>query len=349
MNFHLFQLVADTILDPLLAQLTEMAGHACDVMRPIASVGLSLALILWIWDIAAGFKSVRQVGRNAFVAVMFYSLLWVGAYTQYVGDLFLHAIPATIGDALGTPGATPYAQIDSLVGQVIGAGATVYEAIPSWSFKAVPLGGGVLIFIFAGVLSIAAVFLILVISAVVIVLCLAVGGIFLAAATHPLTRKYASGWFTVLVGGAVTQALSIGLLKLMVGSIARQLQAIAVTAAQTNSNSILMLEGLGEIIVLVLLFKKTIDAIPGLSDRIGGGVVSGLGTAHAMTFGAAGTVGSVAAGGIAGGAAGAVSGARATGTASGALLSAVEGVGRGASRGYRYAKSAGPSLSRRRR
>ena len=42
-----------------------------------------------------------------------------------------------------------------------------------------------------------------------------VGPVFLALAVVPLTRRFAAGWFGVLVGGCATQALALRIVRLM--------------------------------------------------------------------------------------------------------------------------------------
>ena len=99
---------------------------------------ISIWLVFAIWDLAAQTKTLMQVGKQLFTAALFYGLLWVGQYTQYVADLFLQTIPNTISAALGGNG-TPIAQIDQLLAQTVKQAAAVYRALPGYSFKVIAL------------------------------------------------------------------------------------------------------------------------------------------------------------------------------------------------------------------
>jgi type IV secretory pathway VirB6-like protein len=352
----LFQNVLSGVIAPLVAALQALIGPMCAAMQPVGLAAISIAACFWFFDVAAGHKTIPQVGRQAFTSALFYSMLWVGQYTQWVSDLFLNAIPQTVGAALGNQG-SPWGVLDNLLTQTVSSASTVYEALPSYSLKAAMFSLGVLLFVCVVMVCLLFVALKLAIATVISILALVVGPVFLAAAVPTFTRKYAAGWLSVLVSGVVTQLLSLALIQLMVVSVGAQLGRLTTTAATTNSNSILMLWGLCQAAGLLWLFKEVVKKVPEIAQVIGGGVYHGSQAAMSATFGTAGaalsTAGYTAAGAVAGGVGGAIAGARATGTASGAALGGMSGAASGAAqgvgRGFRYAAPAAASLSRGRR
>ena len=76
-------------MTPTLAAAQAMMGPVSNAMQPIALIGVSIWLVFAIWDLAAHTKTLPQIGKEAFRVMMFYGLVWIGPYTQYVSDLFL--------------------------------------------------------------------------------------------------------------------------------------------------------------------------------------------------------------------------------------------------------------------
>lgn len=350
MQFTLFQPIFDGVMTPIIAQMTAMMGQMSATMQPIALVAVSIWVCFATWDFAAGAKTLTEIGREAFRVMMFYMMVRAGSYTQYVSDLFLNAIPNTISASMGGTG-TPAAMLDTLCGQALSQASTVYEAVPAYSFKGALLTIAVMVFVLVALVCVAFMFIVLCVAGLTEVLALVVGPVFLTCATMPWTRKFASGWLAVLVGGCVTQLMGLALIRLLVGSSAALIAQLTASAVATNSNSIVMLVGLGKIGVLLWLFKKVTEKLPELAHAIGGGVYHGTNAAFA-SFAAGSAVGAVMLGGAAGGVGGAVRGAIAGGGggASGATIGAItggtSGAGRGAAFGFRYLSPAGRSLSR---
>lgn len=352
MNWNLFQTITDGALTPVITQMQATIGPVCAAMQPVGLALISIWLLFAIWDLAAHTKTLMQVGKQMFTAALFYGMLWVGQYTQYVVDLFMQVIPNTISAALGGNG-TPIAQIDRLLAQTIQQAATVYEAVPTYSFKVVALTLGVMAFVIVAMICIAYLFIVMSVAQLILITALAIGPVFIAAATTPFTRKYSSGWLSVLVGGVVTQLLAVALIRLLVGASGLLLTQLSVTAQASNSNSIMMLYGLAQLGVLLWLFKEVTKKVPELAQTIGGGVYHGSNAAMNATFGTAAVAAGVTIAAAGGAVGGAVAGASSTGTASGAVLGGVSGAasaaGRAAAYGFRYTAPAASSLSRGRR
>lgn len=356
MNWNLFATLYDSVITPTVTAMQAMIGPMSATMQPIALIGVSIWLIFAAWDLAAHAKTVPQIGKEAFRVMMFYSLVWAGPYTQYVSNLFLQAIPNTISAALGGNG-TPAAMLDQLCGQALAQASTVYEALPGFSLKGAILTVAVLLFVVVALVCVAFMFITVNIAAVILVLALVVGPIFLAAATTPFTRRFAAGWLSVLVGGMITQLLGLALIRLLIGSSAVLMNQLVTTAQATDSNSIMMLAGLGKIGVLLWLFSKVTQEVPSLARDIGGGVYHGS-QAAMQSFAAGSAVGAVLMGAATGGAGGAMRGAilgartsasgSVIGAARGAVGGAAGGAGSAAARAFRNFAPAGRSLSRRR-
>jgi type IV secretory pathway VirB6-like protein len=351
-----YQTIFDGAITPITAQMQAMIGPMCAAMQPIGLALIGIWLVFALWDLAMQAKTVMQIGKQMFTAALFYSMLWVGQYTQYITNLFLQDIPNTISAALGG-NATPVAQLDQLLTQASQQAMRTYEAVPAYSFKVIALSIGVLVFLVVALVCVTYMFIVMTVAAVVSMLTLTVGPVFIAAATIPYTRKFASGWLSVMVGGVVTQLLAVALIRLLTGASNALMARLAVSVQASGSNSIGMLWGLASLGILLFVFMHVTKKIPELAQTIGGGIYHGSNSAMAATLGAATAAGAAAvgavAGGVGGGIGGAVAGARATGTASGGVLGmvsgAASGAAQGAGRGFRYAAPAAASLSRRRR
>lgn len=351
-----YQTIFDGAITPITAQMQAMIGPMCAAMQPIGLALIGIWLVFALWDLAMQAKTVMQIGKQMFTAALFYSMLWVGQYTQYITNLFLQDIPNTISAALGG-NATPVAQLDQLLTQASQQAMRTYEAVPAYSFKVIALSIGVLVFLVVALVCVTYMFIVMTVAAVVSMLTLTVGPVFIAAATIPYTRKFASGWLSVMVGGVVTQLLAVALIRLLTGASNALMARLAVSVQASGSNSIGMLWGLASLGILLFVFMHVTKKIPELAQTIGGGIYHGSNSAMAATFGAAAAAGAAAmgavAGGVGGGIGGVVAGARATGTAGGGVLGmvsgAASGAAQGAGRGFRYAAPAAASLSRRRR
>lgn len=349
MNWNLFETIYDGVMNPVLTAAQAMMGPVSNAMQPIALIGVSIWLVFAFWDLAAHAKTLPMIGKEAFRVVMFYSLVWIGPYTQYVSNLFLNILPNSIGAILGGTG-TPIGRLDALLGQAVSQASTVYEALPGYSLKGAILSVGVILFVVVAMICVAFIFIVLCLAGLINVLALVVGPIFLTLATMPFTRRFAFGWLSVLVGGVVTQLLALAVIQLLVGSSTTMLAQLAATAQATNSNSIMMLYGLGKIGILLWLFKDVVKKVPDLAQTIGGGVYHGTAAAYSA-FTAGSVMTAITAGAVAGGVGGMARGAMSTGTASGGVLGAASGAAggaaRAAARGFRYSAPAGRSLSRR--
>jgi hypothetical protein len=162
--------------------------------------------------------------------------------------------------------------------------------------------------------------------------------VFLALGVIPATRRFAAGWFGVLVGGCATQLMALAIIQLMSGAELTMMHTLFAPAIASNNN-FEILAALAQVGVLLGLGGAVTAKIPEISRAIASGVYHGSAGLQAATFGAARAIASGAAAGAARGV-GAV--------ASGAARLAGGGSGEGAAP-WRLTRPVGRSLSRDRR
>ena len=329
-SWTVFANLHNTLVSPLLAQLQAMLGNVCNTIQPIALAMVTLWLGFAAFDVANGTKTVQQALRDFFIAGMVIGALQMGQYTQYVSDLFLQAVPNTVGAALGGT-TSPVAGLDTVLDSAVTAASKTYEALPSLALKTIPLCLGVIVFIVIAAVSIGYAFAVYMTATIISVVAVVVGPVFLALAAVPSTRRFAAGWFGVLVGGCTTQLMALAVIQLLTGAETRMIQQTVVSTAASNSNGLDMLWGLLQCGLLLALCTAVVKKIPDIAREIAGGVYHGTQSIHTSTFGAA---------------------AAAAGASIGAVRGAAGAVGSHASRqigagAVRVSTPVGPSLSRK--
>jgi type IV secretory pathway VirB6-like protein len=329
-NWTLFANLYNGIITPVIAQMQAMLGSVCITMQPVVLAMVTLWLGFVAFDIANGTKTVQQAMRDFFIAGMVIGALQTAQYTQYISDFFLQAVPNTIGTALGGQ-TSPVAGLDTVLDTAIAAASKVYEALPPYALKTIPLGLGVIVFIVLALASVGFAFAVYMIAAIINVAAIVIGPVFLALAAIPITRRFAAGWFGVLVSGCATQLIALAVIQLLSGGETSMIQQTVGTAATSNSNSLAMLWGLAQCGILLALCSAVVKKIPDIAREIAGGVYHGTASIHAATFGAAAAAAGASVG-AARGAAGAI-GTRAS-----------RQIGAGA---VRVSTPVGPSLSRK--
>jgi type IV secretion system protein VirB6 len=329
-NWTTFATLYSALIAPILAQLQSMLGNVCTTMQPVALAMITAWLGFVAFDIANGTKTVQQALRDFFIAGLVVVALQAGQYTQYVSDLFLQALPNTIGQAMGST-ASPVASLDTVLNTAIKAAATTYDQAVGVSPKTWPLGFAVIIFVVVGVAAVSYAFIIYMVATVINVVAVVVGPVFLALAAVPLTRRFAAGWFGVLVSGCVSQLLALAVIQLLSGGEINMLHRFNIATGTADANSITLLWGLTQCGILLFFCSMIVKEIPTIARAIAGGVYHGTQSAHAATFGAA-TAAAGASVDAARGAAGAIG------------ANASRQIGAGA---VRVATPVGPSLSRK--
>jgi type IV secretory pathway VirB6-like protein len=294
-----FQGLYDGMVTPILMQLQDMIGQVVDTVRPAALALVVLWLAMIGIEVANGHKTIQSVVRDVLLAAFFIGLLTGGGiYLQWVGNLFLQVLPNSLAPAFGGQG-NPAAGIDLVLNTAIGAALKSYRALP-WSLAAIPLGIGIIAFLVLALAAAGFTFFFYVLSVFTVVIAVFVGPVFIGLAAVPVTRKFATGWLSVVVGGVVTQILSLAVLVLLSTAEAATIRQ---QVATTGDVSIAMLLGLFRLGLLMAMCGLVIYQIPGLAVRIGGGVYHGVSAIGNATFGAAASAGGAAIGAARGAAA----------------------------------------------
>ena len=302
-NWTLFANLYNGLITPIIAEMRAMLGGICNTMQAVVLGMVTLWLGFVAFDIANGTKTVQQAMRDFFIAGMVIGALQAGQYTQYVSDFFLNAVPNTVGAALGGQ-TSPVAGLDKVLDTAVSAAGKAFEALPPLALKSIPLGLGIIVFIVLALASAGFTFAVYMTAAIINVAAIVIGPVFLALAAIPFTRRFAAGWFGVLVGGCVTQLLALAVIQLLSGAELKMIEQTV--GAAGNTNSLDMLWGLAQCGLLLALCTAVVKKIPDISTAIAGGVYHGSASLSAATFGVTKEVTRAAAGGARGAASGAI-------------------------------------------
>ena len=306
-TWSLFATLYTGLITPLMAQLQAMIGTVCSTMQPIALVMLTIWLAFVGADIAFGHKTLPAACKDFAVAACVIVLLQAGQYTQYISNLFLTAVPHTVGAALGGT-TSPAAGLDKVLNLAWTEAAVTYKGLSDWSFKTVGLSIAVMAVLVVSIVAVTYTFLIYMTAAILNVAAVVVGPVFLALAAVPLTRRFAAGWLGVLVGGCTTQLMALGIIQLMSGAELTMMHTLFAPGVASNNNFEL-LAALAQVGILLGLGGAVTAKIPDVARAIAGGVYHGSAGLQAATFGAAREITRAAAGGAARGVRGAAAGA----------------------------------------
>jgi type IV secretory pathway VirB6-like protein len=177
----------------------------------------------------------------------------------------------------------------------------------------IPLGLGLIVILVVAITCLLFSFAVYMTATIINVVAVLIGPIFLVLGITPITRRFTAGWFSVLVGGCITQVLSLGVIQLLATVELTMIQGFITAAAPAagGDNSIVILWGLTESAMLLGLTAAAVKQVPEISRAIGHGVYHSSVGLQAATFGAAKNI----AGGAASGAIRGVVGAAASGVA----------------------------------
>lgn len=323
-DWHFFDHIFTGIITPLIQALQGRVDGVVGAVRPAALVLTIVFVAVSGIDIALQRKSIDHFLRDAIIAAFLLGFIVSGAsYMQYVGDLFLTAIPNSITQAIAGTAASPAAGIDKVANAAAKAALTAYNALP-WALMSIPLAGAIIVFGLVAFGACGYTFGIFVTATITTVIAVFIGPIFVALAIVPATRKYANGWLGVLAGSVTAQLVALAVLTLATAAVDNTLVATANTI-KVGDNSASMLVGLAQCGVLLWLFKDIIKGSPALAYRIAGGVYATAGRFQAVANAPA-AIGSAA---------------------STVVSAAAPGAGRVAAVALRSAAATGASLSRR--
>lgn len=296
------------LITPLLAQLQAMIGTVISTMAPIATVMTVIAVAVSGAEVAFGQKTFSGFKRDVAIAAIVVVLATSTYYTQYISNLFLTGIPNTLGQALGAT-TNPASSLDRVLNTVVKATFEDYHQLP-WGLMSIPLGLGLIVILVVAITCLLFSFAVYMTATIINVVAVLIGPVFLILGITPITRRFTAGWFSVLVGGCITQVLALGVIQLMATAELAMIQGFITAAAPAagGDNSIVILWGLTESAMLLGLTAAAVKQVPAISRAIGHGVYHSSAGLQAATFGAAKQIAGGAASGVARGVGAAASG-----------------------------------------
>jgi hypothetical protein len=297
-----------SLITPLLAQLQAMIGTVISTMAPIATVMAVIAVAVSGAEVAFGQKTFSGFKRDVAIAAIVVVLATSTYYTQYISDLFLSGIPNTLGNALGAT-TNPASSLDRVLNTVVKATFEDYHQLP-WGLMSIPLGLGLIVILVVTATCLLFSFGVYMTATIINVVAVLIGPVFLILGITPITRRFTAGWFSVLVGGCITQVLALGVIQLMATAELTMIQGFITASAPAagGDNSIVILWGLTESAMLLGLTAAAVKQVPAISRAIGHGVYHSSAGLQAATFGAAKEIVGGAASGAARGVGAAASG-----------------------------------------
>ncbi len=79
----------------------------------------------------------------------------------------------------------------------------------------IPLGLGLIVILVVAITCLLFSFAVYMTATIINVVAVLIGPVFLILGITPITRRFTAGWFSVLVGGCITQVLALGVIQLM--------------------------------------------------------------------------------------------------------------------------------------
>ena len=294
------------LITPLLAQLQAMIGTVISTMAPIAMVMAVIVVAVSGAEVAFGQKTFSGFKRDVAIAAIVIVLATSTYYTQYISNLFLTGIPNTLGNALGAT-TNPASSLDRVLNTVVKATFEDYHQLP-WGLMSIPLGLGLIMILVVTVTCLLFSFGVYMTATIINVVAVLIGPVFLILGITPITRRFTAGWFSVLVGGCITQVLALG------GDPAHDDRRIdddpgfyrGGTACCRRRQQHRDPMGPDPVGNAARLTAAAVKQVPAISRAIGHGVYHSSAGLQAATFGAGAALGKAATGGVSRGAGAAV-------------------------------------------
>lgn len=282
-----FASLYSALVTPLLAQLQAMIGTVISTMAPIGTVMAVIAVAISGAEVAFGQKTFSGFKKDVAIAAIVVVLATSTYYTQYISNLFLTGVPNTLGHAFGAT-INPVSSLDIVLNTVVKATFEDYRQLP-WGLMSIPLGLSLIVVLVVTATCLLFSFGVYMTATIINVVAVLIGPIFLILGITPITRRFTAGWFSVLVGGCITQVLSLGMIQLMSTAELTMIQGFITTSAPAagGDNSIVILWGLTELAMLLGLTAAAVKQVPAISRAIGHGVYHSSAGLQGATFGAA--------------------------------------------------------------
>jgi type IV secretion system protein VirB6 len=304
-GWHVWAIVWGAVVTPLQGSIANITGAVLDWTLPYIKTFTVLGILAMIYVAmysAGGEDRIWNLIRTVFCIAL---ALWIiSDHTLYtnivmsVGDV----APTKLGNAIaGANGGGPLGadSFDKLTDTALAVGAEVFKMI-GWSPRGIVLGFGCLAYWGLVILASAFLFLVYLSAHVIMLLMVALGGIFVAMAPFPYTRRFFDGWVSALGSSIAVKVLAVLLIALLVRATGPIIQQLPVGK---SGNVIQALEGLGGIGAIIYIFGRIAkDQLPAIATAIFGGIYHQVGAYHNLIYGTATKAASGAAGAATGGA-----------------------------------------------
>ena len=230
------------LITPLLAQLQAMIGTDLDDGTSRYADGCDRGSCQRCRGCLRA-EDILRVQKDVAIAAIVVVLATSTYYTQYISNLFLIGVPNTLGQALGAT-TNPASSLDLVLNTVVKATFEDYHQLP-WGLMSIPLGLGLIVILVVAITCLLFSFAVYMTATIINVVAVLIGPIFLVLGITPITRRFTAGWFSVLVGGCITQVLSLGVIQLMATAELTMIQGFITAAAPAagGDNSIVISVG----------------------------------------------------------------------------------------------------------
>jgi type IV secretion system protein VirB6 len=306
MSSTFFAAIYSGLITPLVTAIQAMTSAVCSQMGPYATTLTLLCLAVVGGEMALEHKSFSSVKHQFAVGAFIIVLIQAANYSTYISNLFITAIPNSIGQMLGSPSTNPASALDNVLNTVVQGASNAYGMLSPYSLMSIPLGIAILMVVVVSLICLVYSFGIFVIATILNILLVAVGPIFLCLAIPPLTRKFAFGWFSALIAGCVAELLALATIQAMATAELTLIKSFLVAVPGSSDPTLTAIWGLVEAGLLLGLTTLVVKKIPEVSQAIAGGIHSGSAGLSAATFGAGAALGKAAKSGVSRGAGAAV-------------------------------------------
>jgi hypothetical protein len=289
-KYALFTLLWDHIVPPVDAGGAPLVTALMAKVGPwfkacaLAYIVIMMLIAAWSNDSAAETKLFKAL----FLAGIIYTLTSSNAAYQYwiVGTIqgFINGISQAIAGAFNQGAPITADSYDAIGTRAFAVGLAVFKNLPTWSFKAIPLGLAVIVYWFLSYGAIVVMFSLALVSRVGMSFLLDWAPVFVGFYFVPYTRRWTDGWLAVLMTSAFVQVFAIGLagLFIFVIGLILDLTSAGLGPAQAGEvddgivvGAILQLAGTA---LICCVFALLAGALVYFAIRITGGAHSALGS-----------------------------------------------------------------------
>lgn len=255
MDLGIFAILFDGIGPPIIGAVDGMVAALQTWIRPILITGVVLyAVGKMVWSSIKG--DGNPLGDT--MAIMVAGSIFVYAATEAAGlgpqarNLLLNGLSNEISRiVLGAIGNRQIGAnlFDDALGRAWASGLDVYNKLPGFSLKAIPLAFLVAVYWILALGCVAIAFFVWLTAFVMVALLVGFWPLGVGLFAFPWTRGFAWGWLRVTLSNCLLQILAVSVLSLILGSVSRILTQIAVNSGVLNE-----ITNIGRLLVSSVVF-----------------------------------------------------------------------------------------------